>query len=254
VRSVATLLLLAAGIAVMFLTSPLPQDPAYHEFADDRRLAGIANAANVLSNVPFLLVGAWGLAVISWTDAARDNILCWAVFFLGVLLTGLGSGWYHLSPDNQSLVWDRLAMAIAFTSFFAALLGEFFGVRLARRLLVPLMLAGIASVIWWVWSENRGHGDLRPYALVVIVPMAVIPALLLRKGRGHDLTDKLWLLVAFYVAAKLFEYFDKQIFAFGGAVSGHTLKHLAAAIAPALVVYGLYQRNRSARSPGHLAH
>ena len=52
----------AAGIAAAFWFSPIPQDPAYHGFADRRTLFGIPNFWNVFSNLPFVLVGAFGLS------------------------------------------------------------------------------------------------------------------------------------------------------------------------------------------------
>ncbi|MDJ0700405.1 MAG: hypothetical protein QNJ07_11140 [Woeseiaceae bacterium] len=253
-RRLSILLALATVVALFWLTEPLPQDPAYHDFADTRAFAGIPNALNVLSNLPFLLFGAWGLRLAGGQRLASDVPTCWWVFFLGIFLTGLGSGWYHLAPDNASLAWDRLPMTIGFAGFVAALIGEYVDAGLARRLLVPLLFVGIASVVWWVYSESQGRGDLRPYALVALLPLPAIPILLIWKGREHDLSGLLWIVVASYVAAKLFEFFDREVFAMGLAVSGHSLKHLAAAIAPALILYGLARRSHSAAAPGDLAH
>jgi hypothetical protein len=40
---------------------PLLQDQSYHQFADQRELFGIPNFWNVVSNLPFIAVGAVGL-------------------------------------------------------------------------------------------------------------------------------------------------------------------------------------------------
>ena len=49
--------------------------------------------------------------------------------------------------------------------------------------------------------------------------------------------------LAFYGLAKLLETFDRQIFALdGGLVSGHTLKHLAAAMAGVWLVRMVWKR------------
>jgi hypothetical protein len=49
--------------------------------------------------------------------------------------------------------------------------------------------------------------------------------------------------VAFYALAKLFEFFDEKIFSLGQIVSGHTLKHLAAAAA-GFAILRLFQIRR----------
>jgi hypothetical protein len=60
--AVAALLgLMAASLAILPLLPPIPQDPSYHQFADQRTLLGIPNFWNVVSNLPFVLVGAIGL-------------------------------------------------------------------------------------------------------------------------------------------------------------------------------------------------
>ena len=40
----------------------------------------------------------------------------------------------------------------------------------------------------------------------------------------------MWVVI-WYVFAKLFEHFDKEIYATTGFISGHSLKHIAAAVA-----------------------
>ena len=50
-----------AAVTILSLAPRLPLGPSYHVFADQRTLFGIPNALNVLSNIPFLLVGMWGV-------------------------------------------------------------------------------------------------------------------------------------------------------------------------------------------------
>jgi hypothetical protein len=228
-------LTLALAIGVLLLP-PIPQDPAYHSFADRRTLLGLPNFLNVLSNLPFALVGVVGFWLVSraqttpavpFADPRERG--CYAIFFLGVALTGLGSAYYHLAPDNPRLVWDRLPMTLAFMSIFAAIIAERIDSRWGWRLLLPLLLAGVASVFYWHLGESRGAGDLRFYALVQFYPMLVIPLLLWwcppRYSHGGELAGALGL----YGVAKILELLDEPIFAAGWVVSGHTLKHLAAA-------------------------
>lgn len=230
--------------AVIFaVTNPIPQDPAYHEFADVQRIFSIPNFWNVASNAPFLLVGIWGLAVVR--DMREQNTglqLVYAVFFFGVLLTAFGSTFYHVAPANQPLVWDRLPMTIAIAGLFAAVLGEYGSLSLGRRLLVPFLAIGALSVLYWHWTELRGVGDLRPYAIVQFLPILVIFILLIIRGPVSTLTRSLWWMVGFYVFAKIFEHFDAQIYALL-PLSGHTLKHVFAALGPAALALGLRQRD-----------
>lgn len=231
-----------------FLLSPFAQDHAYHAFADGRTLLGIPNFWNVMSNLPFLIVGTWGLAFLARNPVVVAPLRrAWTVFFVGILVTTFGSVYYHLSPDNPSLGWDRLAMTIGFMSLFALVIGEYVSVSWASRLLVPLLLLGAGSVYYWLQTEAQGAGDLRPYALVQFLPMLIIPLVMLLR-RGHsDLGPFLGGLIAFYVAAKIFEYYDASVFAVGGFMGGHALKHTLAALAPASLLLGLHRR-RDGRS------
>ena len=229
--------LLGAAVLTAALLPPIAQDPAYHRMADERSVGGIDNAFNVVSNVPFMLVGAaglWSLRSGSWRGRpefieARER-WPYRVFFAGLGLTGLGSAYYHLATSNERLVWDRLPLAITLMGLFAAVIAERISVTAGLGLLGPLVAIGIASVLWWSASERRGQGDLRLYALVQVYPLVAIPFMALlfpsRYTRSRDLVS----VVALYGLAKAFELLDARIFSLGGLVSGHTLKHLAAAL------------------------
>jgi hypothetical protein len=152
------------------------------------------------------------------------------IFFLGIASTSAGSSWYHLAPDNARLVWDRLPMTIAFMALFAAMISERIDLRAGLRWLVPLLLVGLASVLYWHWTEQSGAGDLRPYAAVQFFPLLAIPLLLLLFPARYTRTGDIWVALAWYALAKLFEELDGPIYDLSARiVSGHTLKHLAAA-------------------------
>ena len=220
----------AAGVALRL--PPIPQDPAYHAFADRRTLLGIPNALNVLSNLPFVAVGFVGLRlVVGATGGAAWERAAFLVLFAGVLLTGAGSGYYHLAPSTPALFWDRLPMTLAFMSLCALTLGERVGARAGPWLLPLFLAAGLGSVVSWRSSELGGTGDLRLYGLVQFMPMVLMPLALLFYPRRWIPGADLAAVVGWYALSKVFEALDAAIFAWGGLVSGHTLKHLGAGTA-----------------------
>jgi len=238
------LLSLACALAMLFVP-PIRQPLAYHHFADARTLLGIPNFWNVISNVPFLLVGIAGLAWCARhiTDVDRAQRAAWLVLFLGVELVGLGSSWYHLAPGNGTLVWDRLPMTLAFMAFFAIILGEHIDRRMARFALWPLLLAGVASVLYW-----RNTDDLRAYVLVQFLPVLLIPLILWLYPKPG--TGAVWAALGCYVLAKLLEQFDPQVYAaLGHAISGHSLKHVAAAAGMWALLAGLKARCSASIQP-----
>jgi hypothetical protein len=235
-RLLALLAVTAAVAWIVFHRPPIPQDPAYHRFADTRTFLGISNFQNVVSNLPFLFVGAAGLLRLRrrlqdpGSAGSAELRAAWLFLFLGIFLTGFGSAWYHLRPDNATLVWDRLPMSLAFTAFFAGLVGERISERAYRLLLWPLLGLGVASVLLWRASELRGEGDLRLYVLVQFLPLLMIPLIMALYRPRYTHGKYIFLAFAGYVAAKVLEAFDQPIYnALGGLTSGHALKHLVAA-------------------------
>jgi hypothetical protein len=227
---------LMAGLYFILTTDPLPQPLSYHDFADTRVLLGIPHAGDVVTNLAFVIAGARGLWFLAqgnhgtrtFVDQRERRLFRW--FFVGVLLTGLGSGCYHLAPDNDSLVWDRIPMAIGFMSIVAIMIAERVKLSLGVALLVPLMAIGTGTVIWWIWTEHAGRGDLRPYLVVQFYPMITIALMLLLLPTPYTRGNYYWGLFVFYAAAKVVEMLDHEIFDLTqGVASGHNLKHLFAA-------------------------
>jgi hypothetical protein len=244
------LIVFAAIVALACCLLPrIPQPQSYHLFADRRSFLGIPNFGDVVSNLPFALVGAWGLVFLLRSHFSRrpglflDEREMWPYLFVfaGLMLTAFGSSYYHLAPDNARLVWDRLPMTITFMSLVAAVIAERIDLRLGLWLLPILVFVGLASVLQWYWSETRGAGDLRFYAAVQAYSALVI-LLVLFFPRPYTRTSDFGLVIGFYVLAKALETFDKQVFATLHVVSGHTLKHLAAAAAGYCVLRMLQKR------------
>jgi len=214
-RLLGLLVFMLASLLGLFLLPPIVQNQNYHDFADQRTLFGIPNFWNVVSNIPFIGIGAVGL----WQFGRSQATL---LLFLGIFLTGFGSGYYHLDPNDQTLFWDRLPMAIGFMAILAIVIEERVDRRAGAILLWPLTAIGVFSLLLWRWT-----GDLRLYAWVQFFPCL---ALLLFAPRFSGTIY--WLIAAMlYALAKLFEFYDNAIYSASTVLSGHTLKHFAAAAA-----------------------
>ncbi len=236
---IAALVLLVLGPLAWLMFGhgqPIPQDRGYHVFADARTCLGITNFGNVASNMLFLLTG---LAGTAWCRRNRSGAWkSWLVFFTGVALVFAGSAYYHGNPGDDTLLWDRLPMTVAFMGLFSALLSEHLGTRLEMRLLAAALAVGIFSVFWWQYS-----GDLRVYVWVQAAPLLAIPYVIAAFPGRYDRRQYLLYGVGLYALAKAAELLDHEIYtATGRMISGHSAKHLLAALAVACVLLMLRRR------------
>lgn len=222
-RHIVLLAIAVGSLAFMLSMPPWPQDLSYHNFADQRAFFNVQNFMDVMSNVPFLFVGIAGMRLgFSMTIGSRP---AWFCFFSGVAIVSAGSAYYHWNPTNDALVWDRLPMTIGFMGLFVALVAEFVEMRLVRWLLLPALVAGMVSVLYWHWFD-----DLRFYAWIQLIPLLTIPAVMLLFKPMYSHQWLLLLALAFYVLAKISEAYDKEVFTFTqNLMSGHSIKHLLAA-------------------------
>ena len=225
------LVLMIASLGGLLLLPPIAQDQSYHDFADQRTFLGIPHFWNVVSNIPFVAVGAAGLWQLR-RDPAID------VFFLGILLTGFGSAYYHLHPSDLTLFWDRLPMAVSFMAILANAIDERVDAKAGAALLWPLVAVGVFSILLWRWT-----GDLRLYGWVQFFPGLALPLIFLLFPPQYSGTSDWLVAAALYALAKVFEFSDHAIYAIGSILSGHTLKHIAAAAA-CFVILRHFQKRR----------
>lgn len=232
-------------LALLWFLPPVAQDPAYHRFADQRVWRGIANFMNVASSGAFIVAGAYGCRV--WRQAQSLPAAlrtCLGLNVVAAFLIACGSTYYHLAPNNASLVVDRLPMALTFMVFGVAILGDCLSLALAARLLWPAVALGIGTVLYWYATELLGAGDLRPYAVVQALPVLLLPVLLWRYGTTHLHSGWLWATLVGYLLAKLAEQWDRPIFLATGYLSGHSLKHLLAAASMAAALRAFQGRRK----------
>lgn len=240
----ASLWLLALGVAL--LIPNFPQPASYHLFADARLCLGIPNFANVVSNVAFLLVGALGLRFVLGEGGARvlgaRGRWPYAALFAGAVLTAFGSAYYHWDPGDETLVWDRAGMAVAFCALVPAMLSDRTDERAVYVSLGALVALGIATLIYWRVSEALGFEDVAPYLVLQVAALACVVGLSVLPSRFTRRKD---VFVAFllYAAALVAQALDEEIFLLAGSwISGHTLKHLLAAVAIGWVLRMLMRR------------
>jgi hypothetical protein len=230
-RSIFILLgLMILSLAGLLLVRAIPQDQSYHDFADQRALFGMPNFWNVISNLLFVPIGAVGL----W-QFRRDPATI--VLFLGIFLTGFGSAYYHWNPNDHTLLWDRVPIALSFMAILVIVIEERVDERAGVILLWPLLALAVLSLLLWRWTD-----DLRLYAWVQFFPFVAMLVLFLSCPPRYTGTYY-WIVAAvIYAIAKVFEQFDGAIYSIGYVVSGHTLKHLAAAAACLVILRHLQVR------------
>lgn len=257
-RERAVLMLLAlfiTALASMLLVPPIAQPLNYHDFADSRSILGLSNFGNVASNLAILLSAASGLYFMlnkrdgktALTFATPAEWWPYLLVFASAAAIAIGSAYYHYKPGNESLIWDRLPMAIMFMALFAAIFAERISLAAATILTVPLILLGAASVFGWALSEERGAGDLRFYGIVQFFPMVATPLILWIFPSRYSAQGYLWGALAWYVLSKVFELFDLEVFMVtNGYVSGHTIKHVLCGLSVYWLL--LMLRKRSAAS------
>lgn len=252
-RTETTLALVCAALLLLAAAGPaVPQPADFHAYADQRALWGLPYAMDVLSNLPFALAGLAG-AWMLWRAPAgalgnMERAMA-ALFFAGLLLTALGSSWYHLQPDDAGLAIDRYAMAVA----FAGLLGLGAAGRVSARAgavlgLLALVLAPLAVAAW------AGTGNVLPWAVVQVGGMCLLLWLGLLRPR-HGALDVRWLAVlAIYGMAKVLEVNDHAVYELTGQwASGHTLKHLVASLAAWPVLSAIGQAGKSMQNAAGIA-
>jgi hypothetical protein len=223
---------LIAGIAVaaliaLWVHAPILQTPGYHNFADQRSIWGLHNFWNVVSNVPFLLVALWGVRALRSEAAFLQTWerTAYCVLLSGLALVAFGSGYYHLRPNDGTLVWDRLPMTVVFMSLLATTIGERISLNGGRLLFIPLLALGVASVVYWRFS-----GDLRLYAFVEYYPLLALPLMILLFPPRYSGGAGLLGMAGFYALAKVFELLDHRIVPLA-ATGGYPWKHALAALA-----------------------
>ena len=103
---------------------------------------------------------------------------------------------------------------------------------------IVLSIAIIFAVLGvWYWHVS---GDLRLYLGMQVFTILALPLWLWQARAPRAITLALLWAIGFYIASKVTEALDVQLFALSShIISGHTLKHLFATMAMACVVVAM---------------
>ena len=250
---------LALAVVLACFGPAVAQYADYHAFADQRTLWGMPFAMDVLSNAPFAMLGAWGLMRLRPMHTPRDRrtgfvtlVPCDAqrplaqLFFGGLLLTALCSTYYHLQPDDLGLAIDRMGMLAAFAGLMGLAAADRISARAGQWTAAAVLALGPVAVGVWALT-----GNLLPWSVLQGGGMLLIVCLVLRNPLFGAWGVPLVAVIAWYVLAKLLELGDHPVLEWtDGLVSGHTLKHLAAAMA-AWPVLAVMQNGAYRAGPAH---
>jgi len=217
--------LIAALIALIVL-GPIERGETFHHYADQRRWLGIPHAGDVLSNLAFVI-------------AALRYVRHVPALAVAVAAIGVGSAIYHWSPSDTTLVVDWAPIGITLMLVLATVIGDRIGPRLARVTLTGGPLAAVGAVGYWLVTGGTGDGDgargnMAPYVAVQLLGVA-LPPLLAVVAPGRIATRWLLAAVGCFAIARVLGANDAVLLDAIG-ISGHSLKHLAAAAAAACVL------------------
>ncbi|MDB5848063.1 MAG: hypothetical protein JWP29_1815 [Rhodoferax sp.] len=223
------LLLAITGAALLAILGPrVPQVADYHTFADQRSAWGLPHALDVLSNLPFAVGGVLGLLALRRRagEGVARRLLA-GLFFVGLVMAAVCSSFYHLHPDNLRLAGDRLGMVASFAGLLGLATAERISPRAGLCVASLVLVCGPLSVVFWGIS-----GDLLPWAVLQGGGILLVLVLACCRPAVGAWGVPLLAVILAYALAKLLELGDHQVFAItGGMVSGHSLKHVAAAFA-----------------------
>ncbi len=229
----------------LLVYGPISQAQSYHNFADQREALGIPNFLNVITNLPFAIIALMGFKIAKKTNEKRLKYIS-NLIFAGFLLVAIGSGYYHWRPSNDTLIYDRIPIAIIVMSFFAFIIYDCVNPRTGYNALIILNILGITSVVYWAVTQNMGNGDLRWYGMGQFFPIIAIPLMLILYKSSFNYSKDIILIFLFFLLARVCETFDQKIYyMLGETISGHSLKHLFMAVSCYIIVVLIGRRSKN---------
>ena len=218
------LLILAAFFIIAAMIGPIEQYAHYHDFADQKTWLSVPYGKDVWSNLGFLWIGFWGMWQLK---RHRINVLSAYVSMAAMMLTAFGSAYYHVNPNDWTLIWDRLPISLVCAGLISSTITHLKPTTKTMWLDTALIAVAILGVA--VWHVN---GDLRWYLGLQLWCVLVLPYWLMASGTAKPIQWAMLAAIFWYVLAKITESTDVWIWQHTQQlISGHTLKHLLASVA-----------------------
>ncbi|KAL6344687.1 hypothetical protein AAG906_002593 [Vitis piasezkii] len=230
-------------LCLMFATPKIPHSPKHHLFADMRNFLGVPNTLNVITNYPFLVLGVLGFVLCLsgnfFVISSRAEVWGWALYYAGTTSVAFGSSYYHLKPDDNRVIWDKLPIMIAYSSLFASFIMERVGEMIGLTCLFTLNLVALVGV-----ACERAFNDLRLCMMFQLIPGIAIPAMTFMFTPKYT-HSRYWLCATgVYLLAKFESVADNKVYrATWYLISGHSLEHLCSVIFPVLLTLMLIFRS-----------
>jgi hypothetical protein len=210
-----------SAITFLLFKGQITQISNYHNFADTVYFCEIPNFKNVVSNLFFLLAGLY--AILYKDKYAKAMGACLFMLFAG-------SVYYHLNPNDQTLIGDRLFIAAFFSMLFIrilTILNIIGDCSTTKNVSILYVIVATMSVIVWQLT-----GDLRMYAFAQFFPLVCLVCLIPYAWVHYrKQAIAMVLLIVSYAIAKVFEFHDYELMTMtNGWISGHTAKHTVAGL------------------------
>nr|CAB3475878.1 unnamed protein product [Digitaria exilis] len=225
----------ALASALLLVATPrLRHSPALHLFADMRNFLGVPNTLNVLTAYPLLLAGVPGLILClcgsgCFGVSLRWEAFGWSLFYAGNVAAAFGSAYYHLKPDDDRLIWDRLPVSEILNTFFllssshllftrpwmmlssSSLLSILVIERLDERVGLSCLIS-LLSLILVSSACERVLDDMRLWVILNFVPCIAIPAMLFLFPPKYTHSRFWFLATGFYLLAKFEGLADRKVY------------------------------------------
>lgn len=223
-------------LTILWQYLPSSDKDSYFLFADNLTRFGINNCSDVLSNLGFLVASIYGLFILKSSNKIPISYKTPLItIIVGAFLTCFGSAYFHNNPNSDTLFWDRMPMTIGFSGVVILMLMD----RLHyHKLVIPLSIVLVMTGLLTVFGWHTKIFTLRPYLIVQYGCLIFTFLTLLLTKPSYIKTGTMLFALSFYVLAKLTEKYDILIFNItSNAISGHTIKHLLAAVAIFLILH-----------------
>ncbi|XP_020593472.1 uncharacterized protein LOC110033745 isoform X1 [Phalaenopsis equestris] len=231
------------GLILLVATPTIPHSPTQHIFADMRNFLGVPNTLNVLTTYPYLFFGVPGLVFClsgsCFGISLKGELWGWVLFYAGTAAAAFGSAYYHLKPDDDRIIWERLPMMISTISLLSNLVIERLDERVGISCLISLLMLVFVSA-----TIERTFDDLRLCIIFHFIPCIAIPVLVFLFPPKYTHSTYWFWATGFYLLSRFESVADMKVYSIDRyIISGHSLEHLCLAMVAFILTVMLWLRS-----------